>query len=65
MNTSVDINSSIYDKLQAIASSQNCDLRDCLEQALSEYIDNYGDAKNSDIESLNSSERAFFLSVAE
>ena len=65
MNTSVDINSSIYQKLQTIASEQNCELRDCLERALSEYIDNYGDAQNSDIESLNQNERAFFFSVAE
>ena len=53
MPTSVDINSSIYQKLQTIASEQNCELRDCLERALSEYIDNYGDSQNSDIESLN------------
>lgn len=65
MTNSVDINSSIYQKLQLIASAQNCELRECLERALSEYIDNYGDEKNSDIESLNQSERAFFLSVAE
>lgn len=65
MTTSVDINSSLYKKLQRIASEQDCDLRECLERALSDYIDNYGDEKNSDLESLNQNERAFFLSVAE
>ena len=65
MGANIDINFSLYQKLQTIASEQNCDLRDCLEQALNDYIDNYGDSKNSDLESLNQNERAFFLSVAE
>ena len=65
MTTSIDINHSIYKKLQIIASEQNCDLRDCLERALNEYIDNYGDSVNSDLESLSPNERSFFLSVAE
>ena len=65
MDANVDINFSLYQKLQTIASEQDCELRDCLEQALNDYIDNYGDSKNSDLESLNQNERAFFLSVAE
>ncbi len=65
MDANIDINFSLYQKLQTIASEQNCELRDCLERALNEYIDNYGDSKNSDLESLNQNERAFFLSVAE
>ena len=65
MTTNISINSSIYKKMQNIASSQNCELRDCLERALSEYIDNYQDTSSSDLENLNHTERAFFLSVAE
>lgn len=51
--------------MQNIASAQNCELRDCLERALSEYIDNYQDNSSSDLENLTHTERAFFLSVAE
>ncbi len=65
MTNQIDINSSLYQKLQTIAAEQNCDLRECLERALNDYIDTYGDCKNSDLENLNRSERAFFLSVAE
>ena len=65
MMKQIDINSSLYQKLQTIAAEQKCDLRECLERALSDYIDTYGDCKNSDLENLNRSERAFFLSVAE
>ena len=65
MSNNISINSSLYQKLQKIASAQNCELRDCLEQALNEYIDNYEDTSLSDIENLNNSERAYFLSVAE
>ncbi len=65
MMKQIDINSSLYQKLQTIAAEQNCDLRECLERALNDYIDTYGDCKNSDLENLNRSERAFFLSVAE
>ena len=51
--------------MQNIALSQNCELRDCLEKALNEYIDNYQDTSTSDLENLTNTERAFFLSVAE
>ena len=64
MTTNISINSSIYKKMQNIALSQNCDLRECLEQALNEYIDNYEDSSSSDLENLLPNERAFFLSVA-
>ena len=65
MTKQIDINSSLYQKLQTIAAEQNCDLRECLERSLNDYIYTYGDCKNSDLENLNRSERAFFLSVAE
>jgi len=65
MTANISINSSIYQKLQNIALSQNCDLRECLECALIEYIDNYEDSSSSDLENLLPDERAFFLSVAE
>lgn len=65
MMNQIDINSSLYQKLQTIAAEQNCDLRECLERALKDYIDTYGDCKNSDLENLSRTERAFFLSVAE
>ena len=65
MTTNISINSSIYKKMQNIALSQNCELRDCLEKALNEYIDNYQDTSTSDLENLTNTERAFFLSVAE
>ena len=65
MTTNISINSSIYKKMQNIALSQNCDLRECLERALNEYIDNYEDSSSSDLENLLPNERVFFLSVAE
>lgn len=65
MSKSISINSIIYQKLQNIASAQNCELHDCLEQALREYIDNYEDNSQSDLENLSNSERAFFFSIAE
>ena len=65
MASSILVNSLIYQKLQTIASAQNLELRECLERALSEYIDNYEDSKQSDLENLNTNERAFFLSLAE
>ena len=65
MTTNISINSSIYKKMQNIALSQHCELRDCLEQALSEYIDNYKDTSSSDLENLSQNERAFFLSITE
>lgn len=65
MSASISINSAIYQKLQTIAAARNCQLRDCLEQALNEYIDNCEQNDRSETEALDCSERAYFLSVAE
>jgi len=65
MANSILINSSIYQKLCKIASAENCDMRDCLERALNDYIENYEDARRDGLETMNKTERAFFLSVAE
>ncbi len=65
MTNCVVINSSMYQKLQKIASKENIELRECLERALNDYIENYEDSRHSDIECMNNTERAFFLSVAE
>ena len=65
MASNLSINSSIYQKLQRVASAQNLELHECLERALSEYIDNYEDSAQSDLEKLDKNERAFFLSLAE
>ena len=65
MANCIVINSSMYQKLQKIASKENIELRECLERALNDYIDNYEDTRRADLECMNNTERAFFLSVAE
>jgi len=65
MPTNIAINSSLYKKLQKLATAQKCDLSVCLEKALDEYIETYGNSANKDSAELNTLERAFFLSVAE
>lgn len=65
MTNCVVINSSVYQKLLQIASAQNCELTDCLERALNDYIENYEDTRRSDLECMTGAERAFFFSAAE
>ena len=65
MPTNIAINSTLYQKLQKLAAAQKCELSDCLEKALDEYIAAYGESSSPDLDGLNTLERAFFLSVAE
>lgn len=62
---SVSLNKNLYLKLTAIAEKSGRSLDDCLDLALSEYVENYEDVYKTDLNSVNSLERSFFLSIGE
>lgn len=64
-NISVSLSADLYNKLQTLSAKSGQSVEDCLEMAVAEYIENYEDTYKTDLNSVNSLERSFFLSVAE
>lgn len=64
-NISVALSADLYNKLQTLSAKSGQSVEDCLEMAVAEYIENYEDTYKTDLNSVNSLERSFFLSVAE
>lgn len=64
-NISVSLNKDLYTKITAIAAKSGRTVEECFALALSEYAENYEDIYKTDLNSVNSLERSFFLSIGE
>ena len=62
---SVALNQKLYSKLTLMAEKSGRSVDECLELAVGEYVDNYEDVYKTDLNSVNSLERSFFLSIGE
>ena len=62
---SVALNQKLYAKLTLMAEKSGRSVDECLELAAGEYVDNYEDVYKTDLNSVNSLERSFFLSIGE
>ena len=62
---SVALNQKLYAKLTLMAEKSGRSVDECLEPAVGEYVDNYEDVYKTDLNSVNSLERSFFLSIGE
>ena len=62
---SVALNQKLYAKLTLMAEKSGRSVDECLELAVGEYVDNYEDVYKTDLNSVNSRERSFFLSIGE
>ena len=62
---SVALNQKLYAKLTLMAEKSGRLVDECLELAVGEYVDNYEDVYKTDLNSVNSLERSFFLSIGE
>lgn len=65
VNISVNISAELKDKLEKISSKSGRSVNECLELALSEYVDNFEDFYQTDLNSVSGLERSFFLSIGE
>lgn len=64
-NISVSLNKDLYSKVAAIAEKSGRSVEECFALALTEYVENYEDVYKTDLNSVNSLERSFFLSIGE
>ncbi len=64
-NISVNISAELKNKLEKIASKSGRSVDECIELALAEYIDNFEDFYQTDLNAVSGLERSFFLSVGE
>ena len=62
---SVVLNQKFYSKLILMAEKSGHSVDECLEFAVSEYVDNYEDVYKTDLNSVSNIERSFFLSIGE
>lgn len=62
---SVALNKNLYAKLVLMAEKSGRSVDECLELAVGEYVENYEDIYKTDLNSVSSLERSFFLSVGE
>ncbi len=62
---SVALNQNLYAKLVLMAEKSGRSVDECLELAVGEYVENYEDIYKTDLNSVSSLERSFFLSVGE
>lgn len=62
---SVSLSGELYKKLQALSVKNGCKVEDSLELAVSEYIENSEDVRETELNSVSSMERSFFFSAAE
>ena len=62
---SVTLDKNLFVKLQAIAEKSGRSIDECLDLALSEYIENYEDIYKTDLNADSALERSFFLAVGE
>ena len=62
---SVALNQKLYAKLTLMAEKSGRSVDERLELAVVEYVDNYEDVYKTDLNSVNSLERSFFLSIGE
>lgn len=62
---SVVLNQKLYAKLVLMAEKSGRSVDECLELAVGEYVENYEDIYKTDLNSVSSLERSFFLSVGE
>ncbi|MDD4556060.1 MAG: ribbon-helix-helix protein, CopG family [Alphaproteobacteria bacterium] len=62
-NISVSINAKLKGKLLKLAKEQNCSFDEIVEIALAEYVDTVNDNFKTDLSSVSSAERSFFLSI--
>ena len=62
---SVALNQKLYAKLTLMAEKSGRSVDEFLELAVGEYVDNYEDVYKTDLNSVNSLERSFFLSIGE
>lgn len=64
-NVSVSLNKDLYSKIAIIAEKSGRSIEECFALALAEYAENYEDVYKTDLSSVNSLERSFFLSIGE
>ncbi len=64
-NLSVNISAELMAKLEKIANKSGRSKDECLELALAEYVDNFEDFYQTDLNSVDQLERSFFLSIGE
>lgn len=64
-NISVSLDKNLYGKLAELAAKSGRSAEDCLELAVSEYIENYEDSYRTDLNAVDSLERSFFFAAAE
>ncbi len=62
---SVALNQKLYAKLTLMAEKSGRSVDECFELAVGEYVENYEDVYKTDLNSVNSLERSFFLSIGE
>lgn len=62
---SVNISADLMAKLEKIANKSGRSKDECLELALSEYVDNFEDFYQTDLNCVDQLERSFFLSIGE
>jgi len=59
----INISEETFKKLETIASKSGKSLEDCVDLALCEYIENFEDFYHTDLNSVSTNERSFFLSL--
>lgn len=64
-NISVSLDKNLYGKLAELAAQSGRSVEDCLELAVTEYIENYEDACRTDLNAVDRLERSFFFAAAE
>lgn len=62
---SVNISAELLSKLEKIVAKSGRSQDECVELALAEYVDNFEDFYQTDINAVDSLERSFFLSIGE
>lgn len=62
---SVNISADLMAKLEKIANKSGRSKDECLELALGEYVDNFEDFYQTDLNCVDQLERSFFLSIGE
>jgi predicted DNA-binding protein len=60
---SINISKELMRKIEKIAAKKGCSADDCAEYALGEYIENFEDFYRTDLDSVSSTERSFFLNI--
>ena len=59
------LNQNLYAKLVLMAEKSGRSVDECFELAVGEYVENFEDIYKTDLNSVSSLERSFFLSVGE